>query len=328
MVSEHEHSEVGLSELMVARQSRPDSRWTRSRTGGAEPPGGQPAKGLLASGLDRAGIELNKLNAFLKNGNAAGRSIENARAEAARRSAASPEMMRHTLKSVNDHVQQFAGRNVPAAPSEFVLLDTADEVSATGITLDATHLGPAPDYNWAKFRYEAERGGAGYGYPGGASVSFGFRWKNLPGAGARVTAHAYLVLDGLCAVSTEGGFFVLTNFSHLWIDADLFIHELWHDPPTSPLWQASQSQQAVNDLQVSTWGFFQAGDIASANLSRGFDLQYSDLAVPGGAAVMFEVSFNLSFYIHNGATWVDFLSHPHQMISPGVLLNVSYLEEP
>jgi len=259
--SERERSEVGLSELIVARQSRPDFRGPDFRCTNvgarrAKSPGRQSVKKLLAAGLGRAGVDPDKPNPLLKKGNATVRSVGNARAETTQRSSTSPDVMRQTLKSVDDHVQQLAGTHVPAAPSEFFLLDTADEISASAITLSSTHAGPAPEYNWATFFYEASADGDGFGHAGGGTVSFGFRWKNPLGPGARVTVHSYLVLDGDCGVFTDGGLFVGGNFSNLWIDADLFIHELWHDPPTSPLPQATQSQRAL-DLELFTWGFFE-----------------------------------------------------------------------
>ena len=110
------------------------------------------------------------------------------------------------------------------------------------ITLDSSHIGPTPENNWARFFHDVSHGD---GFDVGSGVvSFGFLWQNPSDKAVVVNVHGYLVLDGFCSVFSNGGFIALA-FAELNVDADLVIHELWNDPPTSPVAQSTQSQNAL-----------------------------------------------------------------------------------
>jgi hypothetical protein len=231
------------------------------------------------------------------------------------------------LAATSRSVQELRDRltRVTAAsgiPAQTFFLDTATEISASsGISLDATHMGPAPETNWARFTYDVSQGDEGWFFVGGDSVSFGFVWQNPRDELAVVNVTAFLVFNGSCTVSSDGGFIVIENFSRLWVDAELGIHELWNDPPTSPVAQPGQSW-GVLSLFCDSSGIAAPGNIDGQDVNRGLSVGFDQLVVPPKGTVMLEVTCNLSWNIHSGQTQSNFSFRDSRLSCPGVLIGI------
>jgi hypothetical protein len=308
---------MGLSELRDRRLStfRPDfpaniEKSARQRA----------INKLLESNFKKAGFEFDKIGALIKQSDAAARQrIANLMAEADSQSPAALAALHPTVENWNNRLEHLKTLDTPDAPTQWILLDTATEISATsGIILDSTHIGPAPESNWAKFFYNTS--GGGELIVGGEEVSFGFLWQNPSDRYAAVNVNGYIVLNGSFAVWSDGGVFA-ASYSRLAVDVHLYLHELWNDPPTSPVFQPTQEETALA-LFCKTFGFFQIGDNDSQNLNRGFLLQYSQFVLPPKGTVMLEVACSLLWDADDGQTYSDFSFRDRRLLCPGVFIGV------
>jgi hypothetical protein len=112
------------------------------------------------------------------------------------------------------------------------------------------------------------------------------------------------------------------RYSYLDIDTGLAIHELWNDPPTSPIYQLGQSVTALPTLACDSGGAFSIGDINGADLNRGFAFTYEQLVIPPKGRVMFEVYCDTGYQIFDGEAQADFRENGRQVLCPGVWIAV------
>jgi hypothetical protein len=278
---------------------------------------------LLASNLTKAGFESDKFGALIKQSDAEARQrIANLKAEADKQSPAVLDTFNRAVENLSVRLANLKALPPPPdAPAQFVVLDTAAEIfTFPGITLDFMHVGPSPEYNSAKFLLKASAGEAGFN--AFEQVSFGgFFWQNPSDRPVVVNVHGYIVLNGLCSVFSDGGPFFGSRFSHLFVDVDLQIHELWNDPATSPIGQPGQSQNALS-LRCDSSGFLDTGCANGESLFRGFDLQFNQFMVPPKGIARFDIDCLFSSFMGNGETQSDFSFGGRQLLCPGVLLNV------
>jgi hypothetical protein len=273
---------------------------------------------LLKSNLTKIGLEFHQFDALIQQSEAEVRQkAVQVKAEAEKNFPAVQQDLHRTLVSVIGRIDNLKALEFPS--TNYVWLDTATEISDSGIAAPI-HERSGPMANTANFNFERSYDGA-FELSSG-QVSFGFLWQNLSEKPAVLDVHGYIIPNAGCVVTTDGGYVVIENFSHLWIDVDLFIHELWNQPPTSPVGQSTQSQNAL-DLELDRSGVIVAGDIAGQNLYRGFDLQYSQFAVPSKGMAMFEVACSVSTSIGGGSAQASFDDPFHQLLCPGVLLAVT-----
>src|SRR4051794_159738 len=255
-------SEVGLSALRDARHKLSSLRRAGSSAHVEKTTSHQAINTLLEANFTKAGFELDKFAALIKQDNVEARQrVADFIAEADRQAPAVLNALHVSVGALNDRLDHFETLALPDAPAQHFLLDTATEISATsGITLDSTHIGPIPENNSARFIYDASVGDIKFGHANVEQVSFGFLWQNpRRKRNAIVSIQGFIVLNGLCLVHSNGAIILSGGFSHLSIDVDLFIHELWNDPPTSPIQQSGQSQTALPDLSCNSIGAFGIG---------------------------------------------------------------------
>lgn len=129
------------------------------------------------------------------------------------------------------------------------------------------------------------------------------------------------MLNGVCSVFSSGGI-LSGSQSHLVVHADLIIHELWNDPPTSPIDQAGQSVTEV-DISCDSVGVFTSNDQADEFVHRGSILEYDLLALPPKAMVAFDVSCVSDVEQYDDADAdSDFFLGEMQVLCPGILINI------
>jgi hypothetical protein len=220
-----------------------------------------------------------------------------------------------------DHTRKVRTLASPLG-TQVYYLDAATEISDFGIAPPIhERIAPSPELNSARFAYDISRGGEGFGYADTAQVSFGFLWENPTGRDAVVNVDGFIALHGGCRVLTDGGYVVFGNFSHMWIDADLFIHELWNTPPTSPPDQPGQSERAVN-LDLFSSGVIVPGDIDGVDVAKTLGPEHTQFMMPSGGMAMFEVACTIHTWIHNGGAQADFIDSSLEVFCPGMLISV------
>jgi hypothetical protein len=131
-----------------------------------------------------------------------------------------------------------------------------------------------------------------------------------------------LGLAGFCSVESDGGFLVIGNDADLSVDASLQIHELWNDPPTSPVPQSPQSQNALH-IECDTLGVLQDAHTAAQGFAKSFELRYSQLVIPPKGIAMFEVACELRFALtgdSQASSW--FRDDGRKLVCPWVTITV------
>src|SRR5262249_50145610 len=152
-------------------------------------------------------------------------------------------------------------------------------------------------------------------------LNFSFVWQNPSDRFALANVDGYLILSGFCQAGSDGGFFPGDRQSSLTIDVRLDILETWNQPPTSPLPQFGQSQNAIT-LKTDTGGFGDPGAIEFTNLFRGYDLRYELFIVEPNGIAVFNTTVAVSFGNSDGTIIADFSNGELHVMSPFVLVAV------
>jgi hypothetical protein len=327
-----EPTKVGLSALMDARRKRAPLRLADLSTNIEESASQQAINKLLESNLTKAGFDLDKFGALLKQSDAEARQrMANFIAESDKRSAAALDTMLRTVQDWRNRVEHLKTLARPDGPFDnVVILDTATEIVVKDIEGSysnrglihpiSTHAGPNPENNWAQFLVDATQGEQWLG-AGLVAASFGFLWQNPSDRYAVVSVLSAIVLNGSFRVLSAGGVFHGYRFSHLDISTGLDMHELWNDPPTSPLLQPGQSKTAL-DLGCDSSGAFSFAASDGEDLNRGFALTYEQFVMPPKGRVMFEVFCDTRYQIYDGEAQAVFRDEGRQVICPGLWISV------
>jgi len=301
-----------LSELRDARHKRAnlgildvpsDEKKTASR---------QAMDKLLEEALRKAGLDLDKVEALRKQSESEMlERIAKLRAEADEQDSAREETVRRAINNWRNAIVQFTTPTPPADSFQRFLLNTASEIFSTSrITLASKQIAPAN--NTAQFKLQTKQT-----VLPAEEVSFGFFWQNPSDKYALINVDGYLVLTGLCRATSEGGTFPDDRECSLSVDANLHLHELWNQPPTT----YDQSQNALT-LSVESGGFNDPRKTIAQNLFRGFDLQYTLVLVPPNGALMFEVACSLRCKISHGEADYTFQVFGRQAMCPGLLITL------
>lgn len=314
--------QVKLSSLIEARRKHASHRHPGHSVVGAEIPSRAALKQLTESTLAKAGFDRNKFDALIRqtDSETRGRAAQII-AEASSRSSPVLAKLHRDLVGLVDHTRKL--RTLASPPgTEVYYLDAATEISDFGIAPPIhERIAPSPQLNSARFAYDISRGGEGFGWADEAEVSFGFLWQNPTGRDAVVNVDGFIALHGGCRVLTDGGFVVPGNFSNMWIAANLFIHELWNTPPTSPPDQPGQSEPAV-DLELFRQGVILPGDIDGVDVAKTLGVEHTQFMMPPGGMAMFEVACTIFTWIHNGEAQADFIGSSNEVFCPGMLISV------
>ncbi len=154
-----------------------------------------------------------------------------------------------------------------------------------GVFFDSSQI--VPSNSWAKMKVDSTRS-SGY-----EEMSFYFLWQNPNDRVAVVNVDAYLVLKGHCQCGSDGGVFPGSRYSNLQLMSKLYLLEWWNQPPTQPIPQTDQFQQALY-ISTDTGGWSDPGAIEFKDIFRGYDLRYTSFIVPPNGVVVFEVAAAVS----------------------------------
>jgi hypothetical protein len=277
----------------------------------------QAAQALLESMLTKAGFERDQFEALHRESEAERHArIAQSLAEADAQSAAMEGTVRRDVENWRYAVEHLKTLAPPAAPVQRILLETAADISATpGLTLDATQVAPLNNTaNLFLFSENEARVEA---------VSFGFIWQNASDKYAVVNVDGYLVLNGNFQAIAYGGAHLPLDFrnSRVMVDASLNIQELWNQPPTSPVRQASQDWRVLS-IEADASGWFDDTHIVTQSLYRGVVLQYTQLVLPPQGTARIEVSCVLTSISREGQGRFIFRDFGRQVLGYGVLIGV------
>jgi hypothetical protein len=228
-------------------------------------------------------------------------------------------MLRYGVEGKRKALEQLASlippHLPPFSPTGYELIDSPFLIWPTqGVFFDSSHY--EPWNSWGKIKLDSSKKN------GGEELSFYFLWTNPSEGYTVINVDAYLILNGFCSVETGGGFFAGDRTSSLTLSSRLYLLEWWNQPPTSPLMQADQFQNALNLYAESGGTFDFDGDFDAQYIYRGFDLRYTLFLVPPRETVVFEVALNITYSNGDdgGQVHVDFTSGDFEVMSPAVLV--------
>jgi hypothetical protein len=149
------------------------------------------------------------------------------------------------------------------------------------------------------------------------SVRFYYLWTNPRNVYSVVSVDGFIIFNGYCFVGTDGGVWPEDRSSSTYVTGTLELYEWWVQPPIQPAPEVDASVQAVS-LGVTSGGWFDVGAIDGRNVYRGYDLQYTGLAVPPNGTLVIAVTATLSNNNNGGGSYIDFSSKNYQIGSPFV----------
>jgi hypothetical protein len=310
--------EVALSALRDARDRLSGFRGAGFSTPEALP-SEQAINDLLRSNLKSVGFDLDKFDTLTRQNIAeARRQTANRKAQDDKQALAMLPTLLHGVEICNSRISNLRAL---LPPDNYVVLNTADQISSSeNISIVSTHIGPSSGPNSAQFSYG---GGNHSGFAvEPANLSFFFSWQNPSESLTFVNIAGFIALMGFCTVSTDGGLIVPGYNSDMRVDANLHIHELWNDPPTSPMSQPAQSQNALH-IHCNTFGIFQQVHTSSQSIVKGFELQYNQFVMPPKGTAIFEVACELhSVYVGGGDGTAWFRGEGRQLLCPAVAITI------
>jgi hypothetical protein len=153
-------------------------------------------------------------------------------------------------------------------------------------------------------------------------LSFYYLWRNPSDRFAVINIDGYLVLNGFCQAGQDGGFFPGSRSTSLSLKTTMVPLEWWNQPPTSPLFQASQSETVLSFSARGSQGFGDVGAIESRSISRASGLGYNLFLIPPHGVTVIEYSLVASFSSADGShnVLVDFDSGDFRVMSPFVVI--------
>ncbi len=275
--------------------------------------------GVVSSFLTKAVSDLDAVDrAFSQHSDALRRAADDELAAAIKRSPGTKAKLLTELERRSKALDAIVAADPTVANPERVLLNRPFLIWPTqGVFFDSSKV--EPSNSSAKFKVDSS---ASNGFE---EMSFYFLWDNPKDTVAVININAYLVLHGTCRVGSDGGVLpgIISGdrYSQLWLTANLYPLEWWNQPPTQPLHQTDQSQQALF-LHTNTGGWGSVGAIELQTVFRGYDLSHTLMLVPPHGVVVFEVAASVSFSNADGAIAVDFASGDFEVICPAVLVTV------
>jgi hypothetical protein len=258
---------------------------------------------ILEPFLRKGGVDIAKLDRMsMQNQEELRSNFRKQQSQAAKHAAAAAAAFRQGVENRRKALDLLA---TPFAPY-IITLDRPVLVMETPHTeLDKFidwHISPLD--NWIKVKVDTNAGSD--------STQFGFyfMWQNDSDAYAVVNVNSSLILNGVCEVAADTGFFsgdTTTLYSSAYLS--LIRWSGWGTDPSTgesmdgtlePYYEQSQYQM-VESMQVQGGGFF--GDVAEDSRMFSFtpfDVSYNTFAIPGHAVAIFEVALSVNYGFADG----------------------------
>jgi hypothetical protein len=310
--------EVALSKIKNGRSKFPRFRGADFSTTTDALPSKRAISDFLRSNFTKIGFEFDKFDALVKHYDTEVRQqMANLKAESDKQAPAILKNLLHSVENASNRISSLI------QVDSVEVLGHADVITSSGphIHLNSTHAGSFPnDPNKATFIFGDSKDDIflpGFSI-GIGSVSFFFSWQNPSESTISVDVAASLALMGLCEAATAGA--TVAGDARLRVGAALNIHELWNDPPTSPIFQPTQSLPAL-DVHSETFLFW-GNDFDIQLVANSFELRYFQFVMPPKGIAMFEVACELECHLSGEATVeADFETFGRQVLCPYVEIN-------
>jgi hypothetical protein len=167
------------------------------------------------------------------------------------------------------------------------------------------------------------------------TVNFYFVWQNSTGQPAVVNVESFLMLDGSCTADGHAGWiwtplWGANTFGHavLNVDAKLSLLEWWNQPPTTPLQEPGQTQNAAYIDSEGGWKGWGSSNATTEAVSANYHVYYDTFYVPQNGVTLLEVGVEVEFSGIDGECSVDFATDPFIIICPHVQLEISTIPQP
>ena len=259
-----------------------------------------------------AGFDVEKINKILADHQSEVRSVlEKEKSKSAKTFAALNKDLQKGIENRKKALEQLASR--PAWMITLVPLLTAWLVDATPLALVDKHI--EASNNWVRILYKRDSDGHDNVYG-----SFWFYWQNLTGDLAIMySADADLVVQGYYEATGNGDPFwggeTIIN-----LDAQLFPYQ-----QSAPV-QLPDGGVPLGSAHANGPDIWHAGrpGIDPEYISGTYHLSFpSDVFVPAGDYVMFQIRFHAEYWIRNGTIYLDFDKDQSKFIRcPGMQLSL------
>ncbi len=160
---------------------------------------------------------------------------------------------------------------------------------------------------------------------GTRQLDFYYLWRNPVDRFAVINIDGYLVLNGFCRAGENGGFLPGDRRTSISLTTKMVPLEWWNQPPTSPLFQSSQSEVVLAFSASGGGGFGDVGAIETRTLSRSSGLGYNFFMIPPNGVTVIKYSLIASFSRGSngsGSVIVDFDSGAFRVMSPFVTIQI------
>jgi hypothetical protein len=267
------------------------------------------------SGLDIKGFE----NIQVKAQTEMRRSVKGRKVAAVKNSSSVRERLRgaaaNWLQSVNRLRGPNANLSSPFIP-EYQVLETPFLIWPThGLELDDSQI--APGNNWAKIKMPQTGASSG-----NENLRFIFVWQNPKDSYAAINIASLLALNGTCELTADSGFagIVPGGTSSLTLDAYLKVWEWWNQPPTVPILEPTQQNEALNVSANGGGWFSSVGAIEVWNVQGDYAVSYDQFLLPPNGVTVIEVTLLVSYSNESGTAELDFSSGGFEVFCPEIAI--------
>lgn len=268
------------------------------------------------TGLDVAAFEKIRAQAKIE----MRRLAEQQKADAIKQSSSVRDRLRYGVDSWRKTIERFRVPNATLVSQfvpGFVVIETPFIIWPThGLEMDDSHI--EPGNNWAKVKGQSQKSS------GQENLRFIFVWENPNDRFAAVNVASFLRLNGSCEASADGGTAGIFpgGTSNLYLKAFLNVWEWWNQPPTNPVFRATQRREVLN-LSADGGGWFgSVGAIEVRSVNGNFDLSYDLFVLPPNGVAVFEVTLLVDYENDDGRIQLDFSSGSFEVMCPLVAVAI------
>jgi hypothetical protein len=254
------------------------------------------AEWLLTSFIEKLGFDFSKFEEIQAQNRAECRRIlEAQQAQAIKHSAEAIATFRSAVDSRRKVIEQLVAATTTDAQISQVLLSEPFMISTSpfpgppDFSIDQT--GSEPWNSWAKFMVDSKGNGQ-------VDVIFSFSWENSSNQNVTIDVKTWLNFNGLCRVDIPQHRFD-TEEAGITLDAELSLLEWWHQPPTQPPKEVTQSTNVVHlDLYKGFWQ--DSVSPQGQTVSYIYELRYDGELVPPGGVLEIDVHSPISWTTSGG----------------------------
>lgn len=274
------------------------------------------AQRLLADALAELPIDLERFESVrARNMLALGQLSDGLQAEAIKNAPAANSALGRQVKARAESLKTLQGSNfapvVENIAAPFLIWATPSN-TLTGSVIE-------PFNSHAKFFFSSTAGS------GTRELTFYYLWSNPVDRFAVINIDGYLALNGFCRAGEDGGFWPGSRFTSINLTTKMVPLEWWNQPPTSPLFQSSQQEIALNFSASGGGGFGDVGAIEARRVTRASGLGYNHFLIPPLGVTVIEYTLVASFNSGQDASpsvLVDFDSGDFRVTSPFVTIQI------